>query len=448
MVEIKYKDCYEVADLAGQTVKDVREQFKAEFGIPDKARARLNGKKIKESSEPDTVLNQDGKLSFAVAKSRGAYLVGALLLALAVTGGIFAYGFTNASTSLTANIANSNFADVSESPDSSNINWSVSGLSKGTIDAPHGIFNITPGTGYTGDLVVTVTLSNVDQLVKVYRTLALKLEMVNSSDNSTIDINESGTADSNDWVLLTLDNALVSMIIQGTDNTTVRVKGGYYVTQARPFAGWQGSASPDLFCEVAQGAATSAAPVTVASQVSYYSLNTVSFNSANFTRSLTPMSVTAGNANASQSINQDGSVSLAISNSPGYADSGFYLYAGTLGNLNSIQFQASNNSGPFAVNIWFDKDNNGECFTWINNVYQGVGNDAYILGPGSQNGVLAINSGSQFTSLIPGGGNYTLAQLKSGAAPGINSSTRIAIWVGISVNSGSQNATVQSVSIN
>ena len=47
MVEIRYGDQYEVTDLAGQTVNEAREQFRSEFGIPDKARAKLNGSKVK-----------------------------------------------------------------------------------------------------------------------------------------------------------------------------------------------------------------------------------------------------------------------------------------------------------------------------------------------------------------------------------------------------------------
>ena len=113
MVEIRYGENFEVADLAGLTVGEAREQFRAEFGIPDKARAKLNGQKVKESTEPDTILNDDDKVSFAVSRSKGPFLVGALLLALALTGGVFAYGFINASTTLTATISDSNFADVS-----------------------------------------------------------------------------------------------------------------------------------------------------------------------------------------------------------------------------------------------------------------------------------------------------------------------------------------------
>ena len=253
MIEIKYGGQYEVVDMAGQTVSEAREQFRNEFGIPEQARAKLNGSNVKGSAEPDTVLNDDDKLSFAVAKSRGAYLVGALLLAMAVTGGVFAFGFINASTSLTATIAETNFADVSLSSEISNISWTGFGFFKGAIGGPNGIFNVSPASGYPGDLAVSVTIGNADQLAKRYRVLALKLEMVLTSNNTTVDINENDAADADeDWVMLTLDNGSVSMFPDGAANMIVRVKNGFYITHVTPFGGWTGSASPDLFCEVAQ----------------------------------------------------------------------------------------------------------------------------------------------------------------------------------------------------
>ena len=254
MVEIRYGDQYEITDLAGQTVCEAREQFKPDFGIPDKAQARLNGSKVKSGAELDTVLNDDDKLPFAVSRSRTPFLIGALLLALAVTGGMFAFGFINASTTLTATTVNSNFADVSvNTTGTGNLTWNAFGFFKGSIGGPNSIFNITPAIGYTGDLVTTVTLGNGDQLVERYRVLALQLELVNSSNNATLDINESGAADANDWVMLTLDNGSVSLFTTaGSTNMTIRVKKGFYITHVFPFAGWGGSASPELFCEVAQ----------------------------------------------------------------------------------------------------------------------------------------------------------------------------------------------------
>jgi molybdopterin converting factor small subunit len=260
MVEIRYGEQYKAADLAGLTVSEAREQFKTEFGIPDKATARLNGSKVRENVELDTVLNDDDKLSFAVARSRGAYLVGALLLVLAVTGGVFAAGFINATATLNGSVKSSNFADVSlNTAGISDLSWTAYGSFKGAIvsSTTNGtpIFNIDTATsGYTGDLVVTITLGNTDQLAKVYRLLALKLGM-NAPDGSPIDINESGAADSNDWVMLTLENGSVSMFPKAAASNnvcTVRVLSGFYLTHVCPGMGWSGSASPDLFCEVAQ----------------------------------------------------------------------------------------------------------------------------------------------------------------------------------------------------
>jgi molybdopterin converting factor small subunit len=253
MVEIRYDDQYEIADLAGQTVSEVREQFKADFGIPDKARAKLNGRKIKKSLEPDTVLNDDDKLSFAINKSKGAYLVGALLLALAVTGSIFAYGFVSASTTIDAVTFDSDFASVTVNK-SDPPTWEAYGFFKGSIDGPKPIFDVDTATsGYTGDLVVTVSIANADELVKAYRALALKIDMV-YSDDTLVDINEDGTANAtNDYVLLTLGNGSVDMFPGGSaDVYTVRVQSGFYATHIWGLGGWDGKEDPQLYCEVAQ----------------------------------------------------------------------------------------------------------------------------------------------------------------------------------------------------
>ncbi len=259
MVEIRYGDQCEVTDLAGQTVGEAREQFRDGLGIPDKARAKLNGNKVRGHLEPDTVLNDDDTLTFAVAKSKGAYMVGALLLALACTGGVFAYGFINATTTLNATIQDSNFADVSVSPEAGNLTWTGYGFFKGRVGGtPSGIFDVSTNTSeYDGDLVITVGLGNADDLAKYYRVLSLQLELVDASDNSTIDINENGGADADtDWVLLSLSNGTVDMFPNGAaaadGEMTVRVKKGFYITHV--FPGSWGSYSPDpqLFCEVAQ----------------------------------------------------------------------------------------------------------------------------------------------------------------------------------------------------
>ncbi|HTY81684.1 MAG TPA: hypothetical protein VMB24_02785, partial [Dehalococcoidales bacterium] len=76
MIEIKYRDQFEISDLAGKTVSEAREQFRGEFGIPSKAHATLNGEEIKNSAENDTVLAENDKLTFAVKQPVGLFLVG------------------------------------------------------------------------------------------------------------------------------------------------------------------------------------------------------------------------------------------------------------------------------------------------------------------------------------------------------------------------------------
>ncbi|OGN99760.1 MAG: hypothetical protein A2Y58_03890 [Chloroflexi bacterium RBG_13_51_52] len=257
MVEIRYGDQYEVSDLAGQTVCEARELFKTDLGIPNKAQARLNGSKVKPSAELDTVINDDDKLTFAVSRSRTPLLIGALLLALAVTGSVFAFGFINASISLGGGQATNDFASVTQNATLA-VSWSPYGYYKGTITASANatsIFNVdTVTSGYAGDLAVTVSLANADTLVKCYRMLAVKLVLCDSTNN-LMDINEDGTINGDDYVLLTLDNGSVTMFPGGvSDNMTIRVKSGFYITHIYKAVNWNAASKyqPLLFAEVAQ----------------------------------------------------------------------------------------------------------------------------------------------------------------------------------------------------
>lgn len=155
-----------------------------------------------------------------------------------------------------------------------------------------------------------------------------------------------------------------------------------------------------------------------------------------FARSATPF--TSGVT--TQSDNPDGSVTMSVTGATGYADSGFVIYDGKLGDLNNFNLTGS---GDYGLNLWFDVDNDGEYFVWNSDVLTSPGADKYILGPSSNGGNISLTGSSQFTSMQPGGGNYTLAQLKAGDASDITSGTHIAIWVGVTVgSSGSETATV------
>jgi molybdopterin converting factor small subunit len=243
MVEIRYGEQIEVTDLAGQTIGEARDHYKAAFGIPDKAKAKLNGSKVKSSAEIDTVLNDDDQVTFAVARSRTPFLIGALLLALAATGGIFAFGFTNANITLSAT-RTIDFVDITTN--ASSLSFDLWGIFKGPIPS-HDLFYIKPADDWTGDLVVTVSLGNVGELANTYRAFALELQLINSNDGVTV---LPLGLENDDVVLLSLDYPTVNMFYDGTVNMTVKIKSGYYVATHFPSPG--SDASAEIFCDVTQ----------------------------------------------------------------------------------------------------------------------------------------------------------------------------------------------------
>lgn len=252
MIRLTYKTRSIEADIAGSTVADARSRFCDELGFDSKAAAVLNGVRISPHREAMTFLNNDDTLSFKITHNKIAFLVGSLLLALALTGGVFAYGFTSGSATIGSTLADADFAQVTVNASAAPA-WNVTGLYRGSTGGGT-LFDVdTLSSGYDGDVVVTVSLANVDKLVKVYRNLILKLE-VRDSSGIIIDINEDGVADANDFTFLTMDNASVTMPMrQGTaDVYTVSLVSGYYISHVYG-AGWSsGTGMPDLYCEVVQ----------------------------------------------------------------------------------------------------------------------------------------------------------------------------------------------------
>lgn len=252
MVEIKYGEQYETADLAGKSVREARDQFRAEFGIPDKAKVRLNGKKVKGGLEVETCLCDDDKVSFAASRGRGAFMVGALLLALAATGGVFAFGYITDSTTINVGDINEDFASVTAN-NTIVAGWDAYGFFKGTTGFAN-LFNVDTETSqYPGNLTVTVSIGNGDELVNVYRVLAMKIEVL-ADNGSNVDINGDGNVTGkDDFALLTLRNGAVDLFITQDvpDLYHVNIKSGFYITNVK--AGLTpGFEDPLIFCEVTQ----------------------------------------------------------------------------------------------------------------------------------------------------------------------------------------------------
>jgi hypothetical protein len=253
MIEIKFKDNHETADIAGRTIAEARAMYRSDFGIRDKAVALLNGKRVSTAEEVTTTLNDDDKLVFkAAGVSKVAYMVGALLLALAITGGVFAFGFISSGATISASAASADFATVTANT-SSLPTWTARGLAK-TPTGSGSLFDIsTNASGYTGDFVATVYLANIDDLVKVYRNLTLCIE-VRDSANNLVDINNDNVADISDFTLLTLENSTVVLNIKqaGPGVYTVMLKNGYFICNTAKNT-WSSSIStPKLYCELAQ----------------------------------------------------------------------------------------------------------------------------------------------------------------------------------------------------
>jgi len=198
---------------------------------------------------------------------------------------------------------------------------------------------------------------------------------------------------------------------------------------------------------------TSAAPPTVASQVAYYTVTGAALNGGTFTRSTSPIV----SSPITESIS-GGTVTLSISAATSYADCGFYLPIGTLGNLNGYTIDAINASGSpttFGTNLYLGTNASGDFFDWTTNKYTGATATAQCLGPTSSSGSDVVSSSSSFymatgSPSADSGKSYTLAELQAGqdAAHAFSSSTPVAIWIGITLGSGgSESLTISSLSI-
>lgn len=180
------------------------------------------------------------------------FLVGALLLALVITGGVFAYGYTTATTEFNVTTGTADFASIT-ADNASLPAWEPYGQFKGQTGTGT-LFTVDTATsGYGGDLVITVAYANAEQLVEAYRVLNLTLEMRDSGDG-IVDINGDNQTNSKDIAVLTLGNGSVDLFVTqaAPDTYTIELKSGFYNAHAWGVSGWAGNENPQLYAEVAQ----------------------------------------------------------------------------------------------------------------------------------------------------------------------------------------------------
>ena len=240
MVEIRYSDNYELADLAGRTVAEVREQNSSEFDIPDKAQVRVNGKLIKNKHEDETELNSNDKLHFQDRSRKGLLLFVPIVLFLVVTSGVFAYGATTTTVGLA----------LTDQPDFATVvaagappTWNVFGSYRGTVTSGD-LFTITPDANFTGDMVVVLTVTNVHDLVDTYRIMVLEIMIFDSAGTPV----QVGTTE---YLGLAKGEATIEIDQAGTTAPfNVEITSGFYISHR---GGWtSGKEDPTILCDVMQ----------------------------------------------------------------------------------------------------------------------------------------------------------------------------------------------------
>jgi len=242
MVEIRYNERYEVLDLAGKSVAEVRELYKSEFNIPDRARASLNSQPLKKEAEAETKLCDCDELSFEVKSRKSLVLLGAFLLALAITGGLFAYTYTVTSTEIDVTGVSADYANISVN--STPAAYTLVGRIKGTIGAAT-LFDVTRTGGYTGDLEIQISLANADELVQDYSFWMIRLEFTDIAGNK---VDAEGVTQ-----VISLDDPTASFVC---DNWTVATRyveclGGSYRALPTALGALPGN-DPLIFAKVVQ----------------------------------------------------------------------------------------------------------------------------------------------------------------------------------------------------
>jgi hypothetical protein len=240
MVNIIYGEHSQQVELAGKTVADAREMFESEFDLSDRAQANLNGQWLKRKLESETGLCDDDEVYFEERSRRGLVMLGAFLLTLAITGGLFAYTATTRSVTIGVTSAGTDFANVTAN-NTPSIAYTLLGRHRGTID-PNTLFNISTATT-SPDIEVQVYLANPDELSSDYSFWTMRLAL---RDSANVSMDMDGITQ-----ILSLDNPVV---IFTSDNTTpynsyVHNLGGSYRTFP---SGWLNASEPLIFCKVVQ----------------------------------------------------------------------------------------------------------------------------------------------------------------------------------------------------
>lgn len=249
MVNIIYGEHSLQAELAGKTVADAREMFESEFDLPDRAQANLNGQWLKRKLETETGLCDDDELYFEERSRRGLVVLGAFLLTLAITGGLFAYTATTETVSINVLAVSPDFASVSANNTVAYNTVNITGKTVGKINAGT-LFDVSKNIAYTGDLEIIVSLANADDLVREYSSWQMRLKFTDTNADNGVDTDNSTQVISlvNPTVTFAVDSANLSV------TRYIRCIGGSYKTLSSSIWAGQGY-DPMIFAQVVQAGA-------------------------------------------------------------------------------------------------------------------------------------------------------------------------------------------------
>jgi len=252
VVELRYGDYYEVVELAGKTVAEVRKQYEPLLSIPDRAKTKLNDRNVKKNQESETRLKDDDTLRFVEKSRKTPFFILAALVALGATAIPFAFAATTATIAAKA-IEKEDFVTVSTDNCTAPA-WDVFGKFKGSLGSGGQIFKIEPASGFTGDLSTIIMLGNCENLVECYRVLVMKIKIYEddgSGENADTNL-QVGTTE-----YLTLSKGEVDISMTGLagkqDPFWVYLDSGFYITHP-----WgttydpSGDEDPLIYCDVTQ----------------------------------------------------------------------------------------------------------------------------------------------------------------------------------------------------
>jgi len=176
-------------------------------------------------------------------------LIGAMLLALVVTGGGYAFTYLSATATMGVTVAGAEIATAEPSAVQPDWNSILTPPEDPPLmgEVPTGdLFDITPSAEYSGDLAVKVYLTNSGALAKAYQYINMNLYLAGSVE----------AGETPNYQVLTLENGWVTFNLKdyAPGTYTLSVTGGDYSLVSRDTSEWEEgwTVTPELYCHIVQ----------------------------------------------------------------------------------------------------------------------------------------------------------------------------------------------------